>query len=219
MSDENCAPRPPCELLKGVTSLALQKKCLNHKRSFGRFCTVQNPHGFAQAPNPFPLPHHIWRNFHGNRNWRSGVSNLRLQPWGLNRWSPDGASPQRESYSYLSEWPNPRKAHRRNDKANKKNCKNHWIPKYEWNKCHRQGRSNCQHLLIVLSTKILRQVWKTTIHYCQSIICICICTIKSQCVVVEVGTDFLRRSQAKLLEKNVASWNFADHLSLSLRIR
>ena len=152
-------------------------------------------------PTPFQLPHHIWRYFHGNRNWRSGLSNPRLQPWGLNRWSPDGASPQRESYSYLSEWPNPRKAHRRNDKANKKNCKNHWIPKYEWNKCHRQGRSNCQHLLIVLSTKILRQVWKTTIHYCLSIICICICTIKSQCVVVKVGTDRLRRGQAKLLEK------------------
>ena len=71
--------------------------------------------------------------------------------------------------------------------------------KYESNKCHRQGRSNCQHLLIVLSTKILRQVWKTTIHFCQSISCICICTIKSQYVVVEVGTDCLfekRPSQA-----------------------
>ena len=77
--------------------------------------------------------------------------------------------------------------------------------KYESNKCHRQGRSNYQHLLIVpkkirtTTKKILRHVWKTTIYYRQSIIFIC--TIKSQCVVVGVGTDCLRRSQAKLLEK------------------
>ena len=141
-------PYAPCELLKGVASLAFENKCFNHKRSFGRACTVQNPHGLAQAPNPFPTSHHIWRHFHGNRNWRSGLSNPRLQPWG---WIGIAQSERHHKENLIVIWVNGQTQGKLTAEMTRQTKRNHWIPKYESNKCHRQGRSNCQHLLIVLS--------------------------------------------------------------------
>ena len=143
-------PYAPCELLKGVASLAFENKCFNHKRSFGRACTVQNPHGFAQAPNK-PLSH--FPTIYGGISMVTATEGQVYETLGFNLggWIGKAQTERHHKENLIVIWVNGQTQGKLTAEMTRQTKRNHWIPKYESNKCHRQGRSNCQHLLIVLS--------------------------------------------------------------------
>ena len=139
----------PCELLKGATSLAFQKKCLNHKRALERVFFCSKPTWLGSGTQP--LSH--FPTIYGGISMVTATEGQVYQTLGFNLggWIGKAQTERHHKENLIVIWVNGQTQGKLTAEMTRQTKRNHWIPKYESNKCHRQGRSNCQHLLIVLS--------------------------------------------------------------------